>query len=446
MPASSRFLFPIAFACLFVPSTSVASGHRVLIQGRGKLAIVDAQGQVEWEMPWGAIHDIHVLKDGHILVQQGAAKVAEIDRTTKAVVWSYDSATQNGNAGKRVEVHAFQPLDDGRLMIAESGVARIIEVDRQGTLLKEVELKVEHPNPHTDTRLARKLATGNYLVCHEGVGTVREYNGDSGEVVWEYEVPLFGQQPAAGHGPEAFGNKCFAAVRLANGNTLISTGNGHGVLEVTPDKKIVWQINQRDLPGITLAWALLSECSNHVTRPDRLGQAVGSLPDRVGLRARTLLCGNWHRCRFSSAWLSLTAFEPHHVLNAASQYITASCAALACVGRSRGPIMLRLTRPLLSRRLPSDAPPFSVQLEPTVWRYGAFRHSSRDAADDLPRWKWVRRNRISGRGWLGTWRAIWSDWPRCGCRMVLPAVVVAGPGVRLVFSRVALCPAVFSSA
>ena len=258
MPASTRFLIAAAFACLFPPSEAVAAGHRLLIQGRGKLAIVDERGQVEWEMPWEAIHDIHRLKDGHILVQQGAAKVAEIDPATKAVVWSYDSATQNGNAGERVEVHSFQPLDNGRLMIAESGVPRIIEVDRQGKLLKELKLKVVHPNAHTDTRLVRKLATGKYLVCHEGDGTVREYD-DSGEVVWEYEVPLFGRQPAGGHGPEAFGNKCFAAVRLANSNTLVSTGNGHSVLEVTPDKKIVWQIGQRDLHGIILAWVTTLE-------------------------------------------------------------------------------------------------------------------------------------------------------------------------------------------
>ena len=249
----------IAFASLFFSNDAAAAGHRVLIQGGGKLAIVDERGQIEWEMPWGAIHDIHVLKDGHILVQQGGAKVAEIDPATKAVVWSYDSAAQNGNAGKRVEVHAFQPLGDGRVMIAESGVARIIEIDRQGRLLKEVKLKVLHPDAHTDTRLARKLATGNYLVCHEGDGVVREYDGDSGDVVWEYGVPLFGREPAAGHGPEAFGNKCFAAVRLASGNTLISTGNGHSVLEVTPDKKIVWQIDQRDLAGIVLGWVTTLE-------------------------------------------------------------------------------------------------------------------------------------------------------------------------------------------
>lgn len=53
--------------------------------------------------------------------------------------------------------------------------------------------------------------------------------------------------------------KCFAAVRLPNGHTLIATGNGHSVLEVTTDKQIVWKIEQNDLPGITLAWVTTLE-------------------------------------------------------------------------------------------------------------------------------------------------------------------------------------------
>ena len=240
-------------------ATPSFAGHRLITQGNGKLAIVDAVGKTEWEMNWGGIHDIHVLKNGHILVQQGAAKVAEIDPATKQVVWSYDSAKQNGNEGKPVEVHAFQPLDNGHVMIAESGIGRIIEVDRDGKLHRQIKLKVSRPHPHTDTRLARKLANGNYLVCHEGDGFVREYDGKSGDVAWEYEVPLFGKQPKGGHGPEAFGNKCFAAVRLANGNTLIATGNGHSVIEVTPAKEVVWKIEQTDLPGITLAWVTTLE-------------------------------------------------------------------------------------------------------------------------------------------------------------------------------------------
>jgi hypothetical protein len=164
----------------------------------------------------------------------------------------------NGNQGKKVEVHSFQPLADGRIMIAESGVGRVIEIDRDGEIHHQIKLKVHRPHPHRDTRFVRKLAGGNYLVCHEGDGAVREYD-PAGNVVWEYEVPLFNREPRGGHGPEAWGNQTFAALRLDGGNTLISTGNGHGVLEVTPDKKIVRQIRQNDLPGITLAWVTTLE-------------------------------------------------------------------------------------------------------------------------------------------------------------------------------------------
>ena len=249
----------LAILAILTGADSLAAQHRVLVQGEGKLAIVEPDGTTSWEMPWGGIHDVHVLENGHILVQRGAAEVVEIDPRTKAVVWSYNAAESNGNAGKPVEVHAFQPLGEGRLMIVESGPGRIIEIDREGNLLHEVPLKLDRPHPHHDTRLARKLPSGNYLVAHENDGFVREYQGSTGKVVWEYEVPLFGRAPQGGHGPESFGNQLFAAVRLENGNTLIATGNGHSVLEVNPQKEVVWKLEQKELPGVTLAWVTTLE-------------------------------------------------------------------------------------------------------------------------------------------------------------------------------------------
>ncbi len=237
---------------------ALSQAHEVLLQGKGKLAKVDAAGSIVWEMPWGGIHDIHVLPSGNIMVQEKMKKVVEIDPATKKVVWSYDSQSNHGNAGKKVEVHAFEPLPNGHVMIAESGPARIIEIDRSGKLLKEIKLKVDKPNPHTDTRLARKLDNGHYLACHESDGTVREYDS-SGKVIWEYRVPLFGKKAKGGHGLDAFGNRLFSALRLPNGNTLIGTGNGHSVIEVTPEKKVVWQLHQDDLPGIRFAWVTTLE-------------------------------------------------------------------------------------------------------------------------------------------------------------------------------------------
>lgn len=235
------------------------AGVRIVTQGGGKLVVLGSDLKPHWEMPWGGIHDIQVVDNKTLIVQQGPSAVAEIDVATKKVIWTYNSAEANGNKGKPVEVHAFQRLANGNTMIAESGVGRIIEVDADGKLVSEIKLKLNHPHPHTDTRLARKLENGNYLVAHEGDGFVREYDSKSGEIVWEYEVPMFGKEKKDGHGAEAFGNKCFAAVRLANGNTLLSSGNGHSVLEVTPAKEIVWKLEQNDLPGITLAWVTTVE-------------------------------------------------------------------------------------------------------------------------------------------------------------------------------------------
>ena len=263
MPTANSYskLFPAMATWLLAALTSPAamSAHGVIIQGNGKLAILAADGSTEWEMPWNGVHDIHVLPSGNIMVQQGGAKVVEIDRQTKQVIWEYDSSTQNGNAGKKIEVHAFQPLENGNVMIVETTTMRIIEVDRTGKLLKSIAMQVDNPHPHTDTRLVRKLASGNYLACHEGDGVIREYAGDTGDIVWEFAVPMFGREAAPGHGPEAFGNKAFSAVRLPSGNTLIATGNGHSVIEVTHDKEIVWQIQQNDLPGIVLAWVTTLE-------------------------------------------------------------------------------------------------------------------------------------------------------------------------------------------
>ena len=146
-----------------------------------RLAIVAPDGSLEWEIKIGAIHDAWVLPSGNILLQQGWTKIVEVT-PDKKTVWEYNSAKSNGNEGKRVEVHAFQRLDNGLTMIVESGPARIIEVDKDGKIQHEIKLKVNHPSTHSDTRLVRKLASGNYLVAHESDGTVREYDS-KGKIV-----------------------------------------------------------------------------------------------------------------------------------------------------------------------------------------------------------------------------------------------------------------------
>src|SRR5438105_3754676 len=91
------------------------SGHRLLIadDSTRRIAIVAADGKIEWEHKIGPIHDLHMLPGGNVLCQLSWTHVVEIDPRTNQVVWDYDAAKRNGNEGKRVEVHAFQRLADG---------------------------------------------------------------------------------------------------------------------------------------------------------------------------------------------------------------------------------------------------------------------------------------------------------------------------------------------
>jgi hypothetical protein len=231
--------------------------YRVLAQDNGHVAIVDPDGKTEWQVECRYnSHDIQRLANGNLLLHTGPATVTEMT-PKKEVVWTYEAKPAEGYKG-RIEVHAFQRLADGNTMVAESGNRRIVEVGPDGKIVKTVPLLVKKPDPHRDTRLVRKLATGNYLACHEGDGCVREYD-PTGKVVWEYALDLNGRPRSGGHGPEGHGTEVFGAVRLANGNTVIAGGNNNRVIEVDKAGKIVWSIDQKELPGITLAWVTTLE-------------------------------------------------------------------------------------------------------------------------------------------------------------------------------------------
>ncbi|MCB1230268.1 MAG: PQQ-binding-like beta-propeller repeat protein [Verrucomicrobiae bacterium] len=227
--------------------------------GKG-VAVVDPNdgNKVLWHKKIGNVHDLHLLPNGNLLTQDGWPHVIEIALPGGDVVWDYDAKKRNRDDEKEVQVHAFQRFPNGNTMISESGSSRLIEVDASGKIVKEFPWQVTESRTHSDTRLVRQLEDGHYLVAHEGDETVKEYDAD-GKVIWEFQVPLFGKEHANGHGPEAFGGKCFSAIKRDNGNYLITTGNGHSVIEVTPEKKVVWKLEQHDLPGITLAWVTTIE-------------------------------------------------------------------------------------------------------------------------------------------------------------------------------------------
>jgi outer membrane protein assembly factor BamB len=241
-------------AIAFLSLALAAQAERLVLvgasYGKNILAITDTKGEVIWSHKTAGPqrghtghHDVHLLPNGNILFHDTWTTLKEIT-LDKKVVWSYDSANMNGNKGKRVDVHAFARLENGNTMIVESRVGRVIEVDKEGKLVHQFPLK---PGGTTSSRWARHTPTGTLLVCSEQPGVVTEYDR-TGKVVWDYLIKT----------------RVYGAIRLKNGNTLIASGGGKSVVEVSPDKKVVWEIKGK-VPGteIDLGWmTCLQELKN----------------------------------------------------------------------------------------------------------------------------------------------------------------------------------------
>ena len=112
-----------------------------------------------------------------------------------------------------------------------------MEVNPKGEVVHVTPLTTTEKGYHLQVRNIHKLANGHILAAHEGEGAAREYDPD-GKVVWEYTKV----------------ENCGEALRLDNGNTLISCGTQKRLIEVTPAKEIVWEFGAKDAPELNLTW------------------------------------------------------------------------------------------------------------------------------------------------------------------------------------------------
>ena len=78
-------LAPCAFAA--EPKYKVLASDN----SRGRLAIVNAEGEVEWEFAnKHDVHDLHLLPNGNILTHTSPTLTVEIN-PKKEIVWKYES-------------------------------------------------------------------------------------------------------------------------------------------------------------------------------------------------------------------------------------------------------------------------------------------------------------------------------------------------------------------
>jgi hypothetical protein len=134
-------------------------------------------------------------------------------------------------------------LSDGNTLVVERGVKpRLLEITREGDIAVEVPLLPETDNAHMQTRMARKLPNGNYLVPHLLAFKVKEYQPD-GKVVREIKTDL---EELGGREKR---NWPFTAIRLENGNTLVNLTNGNKTVEFDSDGKVAWKVTNEDVAG-----------------------------------------------------------------------------------------------------------------------------------------------------------------------------------------------------
>ena len=207
--------------------------HSFFVAGPQFTGIIGEQGEEIWNANRPGARDGFVLANGNLLICW-ADEVVEYDRNKK-VIFSYRRSVPEMELGTAVR------LPNGNTMITESGARpRIVEVDHQGNVLTSVPLQPETDNVHMQTRMARKLPNGNYLVPHLLAFAVKEYS-PRGEVVnvFRTDTPEFGGRDSV--------NWPFTAIRLANGYTLVSLTHGNKIVEFSKSGSVVWKVTNQDL-------------------------------------------------------------------------------------------------------------------------------------------------------------------------------------------------------
>ena len=185
----------------------------------GFIAIIKDGAQV-WSHPVAEqANDVWRLSNGNVVYahKSGATEVTPDHK----IVWDHKCP-----AG--YEIHAVQPLENHRMMVMQGGpIPHILEID---TATDKIEKDIVLTT-NSMFRQIRKTAAGTYIVPHFNQNKVSEYNAD-GKEIWSAPA----QTP-------------WSAVRLKNGNTLISGGGSKYVREVNQQGATVWEVKGDELPG-----------------------------------------------------------------------------------------------------------------------------------------------------------------------------------------------------
>jgi hypothetical protein len=218
-----------------LPGNGLAQ-HPMLYVGENytKMFLVN-DGKVIWTYQTGKGYeydDVWMLSNGNILFTR-MQYVAEIT-PDKKVVWRYDCNTSTNT--DHTEVHTCQPIGLDRVMFVLNGLPPRLMVVNIKTGATEVNHELPYGlafstrNIHGQFRRARYTAQGTYLISYLSESNVVEFDKNFNEV-WSYPI----RSP-------------WAAIRLKNGNTLITDEHDNLTREVNSKGETVWEFKNTDLP------------------------------------------------------------------------------------------------------------------------------------------------------------------------------------------------------
>lgn len=201
--------------------------HPMLLVGEGynRICIVN-DGKVVWKFDAGLgweLDDIWMLKNGEILFtrQTWAGKVTP----DKRITWRYDCTPDE-------EIHTIQPIGEDRaLMLVNAFPARAVMFNHNtGEILWEKELTFNVDRVHAQSRRMRYTCDDTYLVSYIGENKVVEYDLDWNAIrQFDVDCP-------------------WSALRLSNGNTLITLEKERRTVEIDKNDNIVWEISLDEIP------------------------------------------------------------------------------------------------------------------------------------------------------------------------------------------------------
>jgi uncharacterized protein YlzI (FlbEa/FlbD family) len=172
------------------------------------------------------------LTDGNILISDiNRNRVIEIN-TNYQIIWKIGDDKKEEN---KIFPYFSTRLKNGNTLIADSENDRIIEFTKSGRIYWE--LKNREGFRDFSLRkpvLALRLINGNTLIVDQGNHRVFELN-HLDKIVWQYGITsTVGISDGKLYSPTY-------AQRLSNGHTLITDTDNHRIIEIDENDEIVWQ-------------------------------------------------------------------------------------------------------------------------------------------------------------------------------------------------------------